>query len=180
MTLSSEKKISGKLQKDRITLLFCCNYLGEKIKPLIIGKSKKPRWMNNKIDFLENIVYKSSKKAWMTRDIFTEWLTNLNLEFAKKKKKILLLLDNATCHVVNKPFSNIELFFLPKNTTSKVQPLDQGIIKVFKDNYKKFFLRQCAFIEYDIDYQTLVKDFKISDSIPITVKAWEQIDKTLL
>lgn len=34
-------------------------------------------------------------------------------------------------------FSHIKVIFLPKNTTSRLQPLDAGIIKNFKVIYKK-------------------------------------------
>ena len=50
----------------------------------------------------------------------------------REKRKILLLLDDAPSHnpefVGN--FSGIKVVFLPANATSKLQPLDAGIIKV--------------------------------------------------
>jgi len=55
----------------------------------------------------------------------------------KENRKILLLLDNAPVHNTDKVFSNIELYYLPLNSTSKIQPLDQGIIKAFKAHYTK-------------------------------------------
>lgn len=52
----------------------------------------------------------------------------------KKRKHILLLLDNASTHQLedNEQLSNIKLHFLPPNTTAHLQPLDQGIIYSFK------------------------------------------------
>jgi hypothetical protein len=53
--------------------------------------------------------------------------------------KAMVILDNAPGHPeelkhLNK---NIEVVFLPSNTTSLIQPLDQGIIRMFKAHYTK-------------------------------------------
>ena len=57
---------------------------------------------------------------------------------AATKRNILLFLDNAPCHPENfvVSYSNIEVvFFLLKNTTSRLQPLHAGIIRNFKVTY---------------------------------------------
>ena len=50
--------------------------------------------------------------------------------------KVLLLIDNAPGHVLIE-HENVKVMFLPPNTTSLIQPLDQGIIAAFKSNYVK-------------------------------------------
>ena len=44
-TLASknDRCIGGKLSKERITVLLCANAYGEKLKPLVVGKSKSPQ-----------------------------------------------------------------------------------------------------------------------------------------
>ena len=66
----------------------------------------------------------------MNTEIMKEVLMRLNEKLKRRKKNILLLIDNASCHPhsIADTFSNITIKFLPKNKTSKTQPLDAGII----------------------------------------------------
>lgn len=59
----------------------------------------------------------------------------------KQRRNILLCLDNAPCHPSDTTLSNIELLFFPVNTTSVVQPLDQGVIHSFKAHYRKHLVK---------------------------------------
>ncbi|KAL4083933.1 hypothetical protein QTP88_029249 [Uroleucon formosanum] len=91
-----DKCVGGKASKQRITALFCCNKSGtEKRKILIIGKSAKPRCFKNCKSL--PCIYKFNKKAWMTQIIFNDWLIDFDTEM-KKKRKILLLIDNIMHH----------------------------------------------------------------------------------
>ena len=64
-----------KKSKERLTVAFCVNSLGEFETPLVIGKAKKPRCFK-KIDPQSlSILWRVNKKAWMTTVIFTEWVT---------------------------------------------------------------------------------------------------------
>lgn len=86
------------------------------------------------------VQYFSQKKAWMTGEILDAVLVKLNQHTGRS---VLLLMDNAGCHppeLLKKKYSNIKITFLPANTTSKLQPLDLGIIKNFKVYYRKLHL----------------------------------------
>ena len=77
-TLSSFKRSGTKNSKDRITILFCVNASGtDKLKPLVIGKSLKPRCFKN-FEPSRYVNYDANKKAWMTSLIFEKFLQNLN------------------------------------------------------------------------------------------------------
>lgn len=80
--------------------------------------------------------------------LFEDWLFDINAKFSNDgNRKILMILDNFSGHAIEKEFSNIKLLFLPPNTTSLIQPLDQGIINSFKNYYKK---RMLAFVCVEI------------------------------
>ena len=82
------------------------------------------------------VKYTSSKNAWMTSNIFTNYLSAWNSSLRFQKRKIVLLLDNCSAHPSDIAFSNIKLIFLPPNTTSTLQPLDIGVIRNFKCHYR--------------------------------------------
>ena len=73
----------------------------------------------------------------MTFAVFGVWLKTWNEKLARHFHDILLLVDNAPSHMVDAQYSNIKIVFLPTHTTAKLQPLDQGIIKVVKLSYCK-------------------------------------------
>ncbi|GFV49385.1 tigger transposable element-derived protein 6 [Trichonephila clavipes] len=76
----------------------------EKISPLVIGKSAKPRCFKGRNSFPTK--YRSNKKAWMTTELFNEWLVSLNSDMKREKRHILLFLDNCTVHNNAPPLSN--------------------------------------------------------------------------
>jgi len=90
-------------------------------------------------------------------DVLQEWVKKENKKFKAEKRHIVLLLDNAPTHIVADVakkvvrgfelyyLSNVTLIFLPANTTSVVQPLDQGIISAFKASYRRYLV--CDTIE---------------------------------
>ena len=128
LCFAKEKLYGSKKALDRITVLACANMSGsDKRKLLVIGKSKNPRCFKGiDVDNLP-VIYRHNKKAWMTGDLFTEWLQNWNRELKLAGKNILLLVDNCSAHPALK-LSNISLEFLPPNTTSLIQPMDMGVI----------------------------------------------------
>ena len=76
----------------------------------------------------------------------------------KKKGKVLLILDNASSHKINfTRYLNIQLFFLPPNTTSILQPCDQAINAVTKAKYKAWLDDQRFNFHADPNKSTCIK-----------------------
>ena len=108
-------------------------------------KSKKPRCFKN-IKILSRphaIYYYSNPKAWMTTEIITSILGKIYQQMEVSKRKNILFMDNAPCHPksLSEQYPNIKVVFLPKNTNSRLQPLDSGIIRNFKLKYRKKLLK---------------------------------------
>ena len=97
------------------------------------------------------------------------------------KRRVLLLLDNAPSHICTDAqkaaYPNIELLFLPPNTTSKFQPMDAGIISAFKRHYHK---RQ---LQHAID---MIEDgkspYKVDQLMAMhwSVGCWRTMDSSVL
>ncbi|XP_043469542.1 tigger transposable element-derived protein 4-like [Leptopilina heterotoma] len=112
-----EKCHGGKQSKERITILQCANMTGtNKLPLLVIGKSKRPRCFKG-VKTLP-VDYESNSKAWMTRGIFKGWLQKIDKNMKTKKKKIVIFMDNCTAHTDLPTLANVNVIFLPANTTS--------------------------------------------------------------
>ena len=130
--------------------MFTVNMTGsDKRPPLVIGKAARPSALKKKNVLLKNlkIEYYNNTRAWMNGPIFHSYMKNWNDELARQRRHILLLIDNAPSHIVDE-YLNITIQFLPPNTTSKIQPLDQGIIRSVKCAYRKTIqVQYCARVE---------------------------------
>ena len=86
-----------------------------------------------------NVHYFSNPKSWMTSEVMEAVLALFNRKLVFEDRKVILFLDNATCHPESMigQFLQFKIIFLPKNTTSRLQPLDVGIIQNFKVKYRK-------------------------------------------
>ena len=90
---------------------------------------------NNKIYITTN------ENAWITSDLFLEYIDNI-LDYDSHGKRKLLIMDHCTSHdnilIIDKLRSkNIDVVFIPKSMTSILQPLDGCINFPFK-KYLKF------------------------------------------
>ena len=101
----------------------------------------------------------------MTGIIFKNYFKKLNNQMKTEKRKILLFLDNAGSHPDIK-LLNIQLQYLPPNTTSELQPLDAGVIANFKVNYRKLLLQNILIeIENCSNVSELAKNVTLLEAI---------------
>ena len=77
----------------------------------------------------------------MTSVLFEEWLRKWDQELTLIGRKVVLFVDNCSAHPQVLNVQCIELLFLPPNTTSEIQPCDQGIINALKFHYRKSMVK---------------------------------------
>ena len=198
-TLSStlhEAAVKGhKKCKQRLTVLLTCNATGtHKVKLFVIGTAKRPQCFRGGVGNTLPVEWGYNKMAWMTWAWFEWWLTKCFIPEVRKKHAteghmpdVLLTLDNFSGHGTleklaevhkNVPWLYIE--FLPPNTTSIIQPMDGGIIAIWKRLYRKLFLeRLLAMGEADkeLTVDKFVKRTNVLHAIQLADEAWKSMDE---
>ena len=168
--LKPEKCSGGKLSKIRITSSAAANAVGEKLPMFVIGKSKKPRCFKN-IKFLP-CRYRNQRKSWMDGVLFEEWVTEMDRKFAAEGRKIALIIDNCPAHPEIENLKAIKLFFLPPNTTSLTQPMDQGVIRSLKAIYRKNVVRK---IIQCVEGNKSLPKISLIQGMQMLVSAWDSV-----
>ena len=142
----------------------CGNAAGFMIKPGLIYRSKNPRALKNKNKDDLPVYWMYNAKAWMTKALNLDWFKNCFIPEVKcylRGKgldfKVLLLVDNAGGHADDLAYDCVQIKFLPPNTTSLIQPMDQGIIRAFKALYTRNTLQHL------VDAMDSDQDFSLKD-----------------
>ncbi|KAG7161066.1 Tigger transposable element-derived protein 1-like 60 [Homarus americanus] len=149
---SASKCRGRKLQKERITVLFTTNASSScKLKLSVIHTARKPHAYKNMDVTKLNVHWLTARKARMFSTLSLSWFDDCFVPDMKKfceqqnvPFKILLLLDNARGHspLLLDHHPNVKVVFLPPNTTSLIQSMDQELICYVKAAFsaKKFKL----------------------------------------
>ncbi len=153
----------------------CCNVDGsDKLPLLVIGKYENLRCFKNVNRNSFGCKYRSNPKAWMTQVIFLEWLKGFDARMARRN--VLLIMDNCSAHISLMQFAyvvtlrNTTVFYLPPNTTSKIQPCDTRIIRSLKAYYRRRFNR--LLIQCLQDKVADPKKIDVLEVMHIVVAAW--------
>ncbi|GBN95552.1 Tigger transposable element-derived protein 6 [Araneus ventricosus] len=93
LTIKKEKCFGGKQSKAILTVMLGANMTGhQKLKPLVIGRSKNPRCLKDAKSL--ELVYDFNKKSWMTSEICEKWVQKLDKRMIAECRKIALVFDN--------------------------------------------------------------------------------------
>lgn len=173
--LKSEKCSGGKHSKIRITGLAAANAVGDKLPMFVIGKAKNPRCFKN----IKKLPcrYRAQKKSWMDSILFEEWVREINKMFQAEERNVVLIVDNCPAHPTIEDLSNLKLIFLPPNTTSVTQPMDQGVIRCLKAHYRK---RLVKLILCNLDSNKPLPKISLITALQLLVSAWNEVSKATI
>ncbi|XP_061622154.1 tigger transposable element-derived protein 1-like [Phyllopteryx taeniolatus] len=199
ITIEEMKMPGHQPLKDRLTLTLCANASGDcKIKPLLVYHSENPRAFKSHKIIKEKlqVMWRANPRAWVTRQFFVEWV---NLVFGPAVKtylqmknlpmRALLVLDNAPAHPHNleddilEDFKFIKVFYLPPDTTTILQPMDQQVVCNFKKLFTKHLFRRCFEVTQssNLTIREFWKDhYNIVSCLRIIDMAWQGVTKRTL
>ncbi|ESO09786.1 hypothetical protein HELRODRAFT_92082, partial [Helobdella robusta] len=114
----------------------------DKRKLLVVGKEIRPRCFKGlRLESLP-VTYHANNNAWMTADIFKQWLMDWDLQLQQldASRKILLLVNKCASHPNMNELKSIQLEFLPHKMSGLFSPMNMGIIQNLKLLYRQTLL----------------------------------------
>ncbi|GFO19616.1 LOW QUALITY PROTEIN: tigger transposable element-derived protein 6-like protein [Plakobranchus ocellatus] len=137
----------GSEAKTLITALICCSATGHYTWPMLIYPGTQFRGIKPQ-EVFEQSFKGRSENGWINQNLFFEWL---KLVFVPQtthiKKPLLLLVDGHVSHQSLQTSSlcdenQIILYCLPPHSSHILQPLDVGVFKTMKAEWKLAVKRQ--------------------------------------
>ena len=110
----------------------------------------------------------------MNSEIFEEWFCKLDQKFCADDRKIALIIDNCPAHPSISNLTNVQIVFLPPNTTSILQPMDQGVIRSLKAHYRGRVVRLLC---RTLEKKEPCPKISILQSMKILADSWEVVTK---
>ena len=114
--------------------------------------------------------YRNQRKSSMDEKLFEEWLRELDRKFAFEGRNVAFVIDNCPAHRHIDNLKAIKLYFLPPNTTSKTQPIYQGVIRSLKAKYPKNVVRK---IIQNVEKKKTLPKISLLQGMQMLVSAWD-------
>jgi hypothetical protein len=114
----------------------------------------------------------------MMCEIFQEFLMSLDRGMASKSRKTLLFVDHCPAHPKDvRNCKNVQVEFFAANTTSVLQPMDQGVIKALKHKFRRsFVLRLLQRLNSNKDSYKMA----LLDAVSMLAMAWNLVGKDII
>ena len=186
--ISKGEKFNSGSSKENMALLLGGNAEGDlKLKPMLVYRSENPRALKNYVRESLPVIWRSNKRAWINQELFTDWFINSFCPSVEKycednnlSNKVLLLLDTVPCHPtnLNDVCENVDVIYLPPNTSAILHPFNRGLISAFKAHYLRGTFLKATEYTHDGDTKSLLeflKFFTIKDAIDNVASAWNGV-----
>ena len=95
-------------------------------------------------------------------------------KFGNESRKVALIIDNYPAHPVTENLKSITLYFLPPNTTSALQPMDQGVIWSLKSKYRTRIIQK---VLAAIDQGKQLPVVSILETMKVLALSWSEVSK---
>ena len=154
-----QKCSGGKNRKVRFTGTAVGNASGEKLPMFAIGKSKTPRCFKHIKIYPVNTNHK--RRVGWTVKYLKNGCAKLDRTFQMEGRK--------TAHPSVSNLTNVQLVFLPPNTTSVLQPMNQGVIRSLKAHYCGRVVRRLC---RTLDKKKTLPKLSILQGMKILVFSW--------
>ncbi|XP_064090704.1 tigger transposable element-derived protein 1-like [Macrobrachium nipponense] len=196
--ISKEEKTAPghKVSKERLTLLLgAMPVVDFKLKPLLVYLAEN-KIQGHLMEFFQPqlpVIWKAKQEAWVTDGIFEEWFNDHFVPSAKKhleekgqEFKVLLVLNTGPGYPINlgEVYPEVEVVYLPPNTTSLLQPMGLGVIGSFKAYYTRRTFRHVLSVTENsggkLDVRQVWKTYSILDAIKNIAAAWNEVKKSNL
>nr|XP_009675396.1 PREDICTED: tigger transposable element-derived protein 4 [Struthio camelus australis] len=159
----------GKLSQERITVVVGTNMDGsEKLPLLVIGKNRSPCSFKD-VKSLP-VDYEANGRAWMTSEVFEQWMHKLDERFQAQQRRVVIFVDPLPAHSEVKHLKAIDLVFFPPDASSCIA-MKQGVIRSLKVKY-----RHCLFKRF-VDCVIGSKEFMLTllDAVEMLHLCWSQV-----
>ncbi|CAG5119501.1 unnamed protein product [Candidula unifasciata] len=193
MFLSTDQESGIKSQNDHCTLLLGGNAAGDyRIKPLLVCHTDAPTVLLGSSEAHLPVIWRSSNTGFITAKIFGDYfVSQLHQELKAYCEneglpfKILLLLDMDLAYPPNLVdlSNNIRVLFLPTKIPASIQPMDQGVITMFKSCYfHQLFTKLISGTEvkgesFATDF---LNSFDLKMAIDVIAEAWTQLSEQVM
>nr|XP_033340639.1 jerky protein homolog-like [Megalopta genalis]XP_033340640.1 jerky protein homolog-like [Megalopta genalis] len=185
-----EQKLEGKkLRKDRVIVCLCTNATGtHKLKPVIINKFRNPRALKYYRHQMP-VVYKSQQfGSSMDHRTFIDWYVNdfkpavqrYQLEHGIHERVVLILDDcwrNKLVSTERRVDDQFQIVFLPPQTTTLLQPMNQGLITKVKKTFRHKML--CRLIASS-GLKEFYSKYTLRDCIQLLHETWTELNPKII
>jgi hypothetical protein len=168
-------------ERKAYTVVLCVFDDGTKLPPLIIFDGMGTRILPSLKTRNSEVVFSGKERSsYMNSKVFKYWWEEVwykQTDDQTRSETIFFLDSSGSTHKTYTPFDTTLQFF-PANSTSRLQPLDLGVNKPFKDNIKLSWEKWMANNKEDRTKKGYRRSVSRNDFICWVEKSWDKISAT--